>query len=108
MLAETILHFFTHQTFLSKELHVSVHFLLQRGAIYRVYQINLNQKPPLYRLKNLNNEILKGFYDASQLLEVPKPRANQTFEISKVIAQRTTNFGVRQVSLTTFFQIFNG
>jgi hypothetical protein len=65
---------------------------LQRGQIFEVALVDTSKQPTLYRLKDLLNDNLPGFYYGEQLEKAPDPNYKvDFFEVEKILAKKTVN-----------------
>ncbi len=63
-------------------------FDTKRNEIYKVIRIDAGKKPVLYKLANIMNVPLKGYYYSEQLLKTTKPKSNEYFAIEKILEEK--------------------
>jgi hypothetical protein len=59
--------------------------LFQRGQIFKIDSVDATKDPPLFTLRDLMNEKVRGNYYAAQLKEAPTPGIEFQFEVRLLI-----------------------
>jgi len=61
---------------------------MQSGELFKVQEILSEIKPVLYKLVDLMNDEVPGFYYESQLTKAPPPNNEEFFLVEKVLKQK--------------------
>ncbi len=63
-------------------------FDTKRNEIFKVIRIDAGKQPVLYKLADLKNTPLKGYYYAGQLAKTTKPKSHEYFTIEKIVGEK--------------------
>jgi hypothetical protein len=75
----------------SSELSFLTPFWPQRGQLFQVSEVRSEKSPPIFKLNDLLNDPVSGFYYREQLTKSPAPKSSDYFFVEKILSQKKIN-----------------